>query len=146
MHMLEVYVGNAVSWWLNKQADGLKVEAHGQHKKSSDPQNRLWQLGTHLTNWSKLSNYSLVTRYFVSSLHNKYDTFCISARILYSTKKQLFLFRQEKFKHLDEKIVPKQVFDCRDKERSFFTMASHWQGEAPSVWKRIETKEWWLIK
>lgn len=30
-----------------------------------------------------------------------------------------------KSKHLDDKFVPKQVFDCRDKARPFFTMASH---------------------
>lgn len=49
-------------------------------QKSSDPRNRLWQSGTHFTNCSNLSNYSLVTRYFVSrggkkSQQNKYDTF-----------------------------------------------------------------------
>lgn len=35
-------------------------------QKSSDPRNCLWQSGTHFTNCSNLSNYSLVTRYFES--------------------------------------------------------------------------------
>lgn len=26
MRMFQVFVGKIVSWWLNKQADGLKVE------------------------------------------------------------------------------------------------------------------------
>lgn len=46
-------------------------------QKSSDPQNRLWQLGAHFTNCSDLSNYSLVTRSSVSKgniLHCKTNT------------------------------------------------------------------------
>lgn len=50
----------------NKQSDGIKVWEQPQHTRSSDPQNSLWQSETHFTNCTKLSNYSLLTRRFVS--------------------------------------------------------------------------------
>lgn len=32
MHRFHVFVGKIVCWWLNKQADRLKVEEHGEHR------------------------------------------------------------------------------------------------------------------
>ncbi len=90
-------------------------------QKSSDPQNRLWQLGAHFTNCSKLSNYSLVTRYFVFTgtlLQNKYGAFASWLASFPLEKKESAIlwnleWKQKKGKHLlgkVDKFVPKQMF------------------------------------
>lgn len=103
MRLFQVFVRRTVSCRLNKQTDGVKGWGARTTQKSSDPQNRLWQSGTHFTNCSNLSNYSLVTRYFVSerkhsSPQNKYAA-CASLLCITSSGKKIkrikFLLRRQ---------------------------------------------------
>lgn len=90
----------------------------GTTQTSSDPQNCLWQLGTHFTNCSNLSNYSLVMRYFVWR-----KEYIITAKQIW----RFNILAEVNKTPIGTRMVNlflNRCVDCRDKERSLSTMTS----------------------